>query len=59
MRAGKQMAATRKLAKTHQNVLVFFKGDPATIRDNYQDCGFEDLGALEQLQAKLNGDGEE
>lgn len=57
LRAGKQMAATRKLAKTHQNVLVFFKGDPATIKDTYLDCGFEDLGGtLEALQAKLSGE---
>ena len=28
IRAGKQFAASRKLGKTHQNVLVFVKGDP-------------------------------
>lgn len=28
IRAGKQFQATRKLGKTHQNVLVFCKGDP-------------------------------
>jgi DNA modification methylase len=28
IRAGKQFSATRKLGKTHQNVLVFVKGDP-------------------------------
>jgi hypothetical protein len=28
IRAGKQFAASRKLGKTHQNVLVFCKGDP-------------------------------
>lgn len=28
IRAGKQFAATRKLGKTHQNVLIFIKGDP-------------------------------
>ena len=27
IRAGKQFEATRKLGKTHQNVLVFVKGD--------------------------------
>jgi len=25
----------RKIVKLHQNVLVFFKGDPSTIQDNY------------------------
>lgn len=29
IRAGRQFAAGRKLGKTHQNVLVFCKGDPA------------------------------
>lgn len=28
LRAGRQFAASRKLAKTHQNLLVFVKGDP-------------------------------
>jgi ParB-like chromosome segregation protein Spo0J len=28
VRAGKQFSTTRKLGKTHQNVLVFIKGDP-------------------------------
>jgi hypothetical protein len=28
LRAGKQFQATRKIGKTHQNVLVFCKGDP-------------------------------
>ena len=28
MRAGKAMRATRKIGKTHQNILVFVKGDP-------------------------------
>lgn len=28
LRAGKQFSASRKLGKTHQNVLVFVKGDP-------------------------------
>ena len=33
IRAGKQFAATRKLGKTHQNVLVFCKGDPRKATD--------------------------
>jgi len=28
MRADRQFSAARKLVKTHQNVLVFCKGDP-------------------------------
>ena len=50
LRAGKQFQAGRKLGKTHQNVLVFFKGDPRTIRDTLGDveCGPDlDEGAPE------------
>lgn len=36
IRAGRQFAAARKLGKTHQNVLVFIKGDPRRAAD---DCG--------------------
>ncbi len=36
IRAGKQFAATRKLGKTHQNVLVFCNGDP---RKATEACG--------------------
>jgi hypothetical protein len=33
IRAGRQFAAGRKMGKTHQNVLVFYKGDPSRIRE--------------------------
>ena len=36
IRAGKQFSASRKLGKTHQNVLVFVKGDGKKAA---QDCG--------------------
>jgi hypothetical protein len=36
IRAGKQFASTRKVGKTHQNVLVFCKGDP---RKATEACG--------------------
>jgi hypothetical protein len=36
VRAGKQFASSRKLGKTHQNVLVFCKGDP---RKATEACG--------------------
>ncbi len=37
IRISKQFQAGRKLGKTHQNVLVFYKGDPRQIRANYGD----------------------
>ena len=42
IRAGKQFASTRKLGKTHQNVLVFLKGDP---RKATEACGTVELDA--------------
>ncbi len=33
VRIGKQFKAARKLGKTHQNILVFCKGDPRKATD--------------------------
>ena len=33
LRVGKQFQSGRKLGKTHQNVLIFYKGDPRKIRE--------------------------
>lgn len=33
IRVGKQFSTTRKIGKTHQNILVFYKGDPAKAKD--------------------------
>lgn len=35
LRVGKQMNASKKLGKQHQNVLVFYKGDPKAIRTEF------------------------
>jgi DNA modification methylase len=35
IRISRQFAGYRKLGKTHQNVLVFFKGDPKTIMEEF------------------------
>jgi hypothetical protein len=48
IRAGKQFAATRKLGKTHQNVLVFVKGDP---RRATEACGDVEVGDIEAAAA--------
>ena len=34
---------TRKVVKTHQNVLVFYKGNPKAIRQNYSAIEVKDL----------------
>ena len=35
IRAGKQFSNSRKVVKHHQNVLVFYKGNPKNIKSNY------------------------
>lgn len=35
MRAGKYFNTARKIGKQHQNVLVFYKGNPKNIKQNY------------------------
>ena len=48
LRVGQQFDAGRKLGKTHQNVLVFYKGDPKNISKNFKPCLFGDssLGSV-------------
>lgn len=36
VRAGKQFASGRKIGKTHQNILVFYKGDLDKIPENFK-----------------------
>lgn len=40
LRAKKQFSSMRKHIKTHQNVLVFYNGDPRHIRDRYGDVTY-------------------
>ena len=42
IRAGKQFTASRKLGKTHQNVLVFVKGDPKKAAQRLGDVEIPD-----------------
>mgnify|MGYP001453045345 CR=1 FL=1 len=37
VRCGRPFVSGRKLGKTHQNVLVFYKGDPSKIKDNFSE----------------------
>ena len=55
IRAGKIFAATRKLGKTHQNVLVFVKGDPRAATEA---CGIVDVSGVPELQEE-GGDARE
>ena len=54
IRAGKQFESSRKLGKTHQNVLIFCKGDPVKATKN---IGAVEAGAVldEPVPSMLNG----
>lgn len=39
MRAGKQFETSRKIGESHQNILVFWKGDPAKAKDSVRNWG--------------------
>lgn len=46
LRAGRQFTASRKLGRGHQNVLMFFKGDPKRIKAEFpQEIEVGDAGA--------------
>lgn len=49
IRAGKQFSSGRKVGKQHQNVLVFYKGNPKTIKQNYPEL---DLSYIQELSDK-------
>lgn len=51
IRVGRQFAGFRKIGKTHQNVLVFFKGNPKTIKDNFPEIETEDTAVSEEKEA--------
>ena len=46
IRVGRQFAASRKLGKTHQNVLVFVKGNGKTAAKRCGECDFADGNTL-------------
>jgi hypothetical protein len=54
IRAGKQFTASRKLGKTHQNVLIFVKGDAKRAT---QAVGIVEFGEIESVQPELGGEG--
>jgi len=37
IRVGKQFSASRKIGKTHQNILIFYKGDPKKIKEIFNE----------------------
>lgn len=45
VRAGRAFSSGRKLGKTHQNILIFYKGDPAKIKENFPEITEEQTDA--------------
>jgi 16S rRNA G966 N2-methylase RsmD len=41
MRSATPFNANRKLTKVHQNVLIFYKGDPTKIRENFKELDLD------------------
>lgn len=46
VRVTRQFNSSRKVGRIHQNVLVFFKGDPTTIRNNFKELDFSESETL-------------
>lgn len=46
LRAGRQFSAGRKVGKQHQNVLVFYKGDPRKIKGQFPVIDFSGVDRL-------------
>jgi len=54
IRAGKQFSSGRKLGKTHQNILVFVKGEGAKAANR---CGAVDVSdILAKIEADQKGE---
>lgn len=43
LRANNVFSAGRKVVKVHQHVLVFYKGNPKNIKDNYNNINIDDI----------------
>lgn len=43
IRINKQFCGYRKIGKTHQNVLVFYKGDPKEIKNNFKEIDVAEI----------------
>ncbi len=52
IRVGRQFAGGRKVGKTHQNVLVFYKGDPKKIKQEFPEINVAE--ALDNLTTQPN-----
>ena len=54
IRVGKQFGGYRKLGKTHQNVLVFYKGNPKNIKETFGEI-VVDAAEIERMATAFPG----
>jgi hypothetical protein len=59
IRVGRQFEGGRKLGKTHQNVLVFFKGDPKRIAAEFGDVTGFDIAGIEAEDRQPSDDSDD
>ena len=52
MRAAKAMG-NRKVIKTHQNVLIFYKGDPKEIKNEFPNISYEKKDLYQHIDEYL------
>lgn len=50
IRVGRQFSSGRKVGRTHQNVLVFYKGDPKKIKEKFGEVNVEDILAEHDVE---------
>ncbi|QYS85421.1 hypothetical protein JJC03_09235 [Flavobacterium oreochromis] len=50
IRVRRQFNNGRKVGKMHQNILVFYKGDPKKIKDNFPELNLGELEATEEVE---------
>lgn len=53
MKAGRNFNGARKLTKTHQNVLVFYKGNPKNIKAKFGEMIFESTEQTDFVESTL------
>ena len=53
MRVGRSFSSGRKIGKQHQNVLVFYKGDPKKIKQNYPELDLSYMQEEEEENEKI------
>ncbi len=59
IRVGRQFVSARKLGRTHQNVLVFVKGDPKRATEACGEVEFGEIAGNEADAGKIDPEDDE